>query len=129
MRDGDEIIDNPQNGVVYFGQRMLERNNKEVGIRFLVAYLKATRDLHGDGWLSAENIAAINKYTGMPEATIEKSITYYFDPNASINQASVERIQQYLVSRGYTEYTELIPVSEIIDLQYLDEALDIAGEY
>lgn len=129
LRDGDEIIDNPQNGVVYFGQRMLERNNQEVGIRFLVAYLEATRDLYGDGWLSAENIAAINKYTGMPEATIEKSITYFFDPDASINQASVERIQQYLVSRGYTEYTELIPVSEIIDLQYLEEALGRAGEY
>ena len=129
MLDGDEIIDNPQNGVIYFGQRFLDEKNKEVGVRFFVAYLNAVRDLYGDGWLSADNIAAIHEYTGMPESTIEKSVTYYFDPDASINRGSVERIQQYLVSRGYTEYSELIPISNIIDLQYLVEALERVGEF
>lgn len=127
--DGDEIIDSPQNGVVYFGQRFLEKDNEEVGIRFLIAYLQAVRDLYGDGWLSADNLAAINKYTGMPEATIQKSVTYYFDPDAAINQGSVERIQQYLVSRGYTEFSEPISLSDVINLKYLDEALDRLGPF
>jgi NitT/TauT family transport system substrate-binding protein len=125
--DGDEIIDSPQNGVVYFGQRFLEKENQEAGIRFLIAYLQAVRDLHGDGWLKPENIAAINKYTGMPEATIQKSITYYFEPDAAINQSSIERIQQYLVSRGYTEFSEPISLSDVINLDFLEEALDRIG--
>lgn len=129
LLDGDEIIDNPQNGVVYFGQSLLEKKNKEIGVRFMVAYLKAIRDLYGDGWLSADNIAAIHKYTGMPESTIENSVTYYFNPDGLINRDSVERIQQYLVSRGYTEYSEIIQISNIIDLQYLEEALERVGQF
>lgn len=129
LLDGDEIVDSPQNGVVYFGQRLLEKDNEEVGVRFLIAYLQACRDLFGEGWLSEDNIAAIHKYTEMPEATIQKSITYFFDPNAAINQNSIERIQQYLVSRGYTEFMEVIPVSDIIDLHYLEEALERLGTF
>jgi len=125
--DGDEIVDSPQNGVIYFGQRFLEKENEEVAVRFLIAYLEAVRDLHGDGWLKEENIAAIHEYTGMPEATIQKSITYYFDPDAAINQSSVERIQEYIVSRGYTEFSEPISLSDVIDLKFIEEALDRIG--
>lgn len=127
LLDGDEIVDSPQNGVIYFGQRFLEKANEEAAVRFLVAYLNAARSLQGDGWLEPENLAAINVYTGMPEATIQKSITYFFDPNGTINQASVERIQQYLVSRGYTEFSDPLPLSDVIDTRFLDEALKRVG--
>jgi NitT/TauT family transport system substrate-binding protein len=126
---GDEIVDNPQNGVIYFGKRLLQGENKEVGIRFLVAYLKAARDLYGDGWLSDENVAAINKYTQTPVETIKKSITYYSDPDGNINQTSVERMQTYLVGRGYTEFSEPLSLSKIIDLKFLDEALERVGKF
>lgn len=129
LLDGDEIVDNPQNGVVYFGQRLLEKQNEEAGVRFLVAFLKASRDLQGEGWLAPENVAAIAVYTGMPEASIQKSITYFFDPDAAINQGSIERMQQYLVSRGYTEFSEVMPISNIIDLKFLEEALGRAGTF
>jgi NitT/TauT family transport system substrate-binding protein len=127
LLDGDEIVDNPQNGVVYFGQRFLDKQYEEAGVRFLMAFIQASRDLQGDGWLEPENIAAINAYTGMPEAAIQKSITYFFDPDGDINQVSVERMQQYLVSRGYTEFSDLMSISDIIDLKFLEEALDRLG--
>ena len=83
----------------------------------------------GAGETGSALFNAIHEYTGMPETTIEKSVTYYFDPDALINRDSVKRIQQYLVSKGYTEYSELIPISNIIDLQYLEAALERVGEF
>lgn len=127
--DGDKIVDTPQNGVLYFGQRFLDPANKEAGIRFLVAYLRAARDLYGDGWRSEENATTINKYTEVPIPAIQNGVPYYFDPDGQINKASTEKFQEYMVGRGYTEYSDLIPLAEIIDESFLEEAVNRLGEF
>jgi ABC-type nitrate/sulfonate/bicarbonate transport system substrate-binding protein len=38
---GDEIAGTIQNGVMYFGQRLLDPANREIAMRFMVAFLKA----------------------------------------------------------------------------------------
>lgn len=127
--DGDQIVDTPQNGVIYFGQRLLDPANKEVGIRFLMAYLKAARDLYGEGWRSEENATIINKYTEVPIPAIQGGVSYYFDPNGQINLDSTQRIQEYMVSRGYTESGNTVPVSDLVDASFLEEALERLGEF
>lgn len=127
--EGDQIVDNPQNGVLYFGQRMLDPGNREAGVRFLMAYLKAARDLQGDGWREETNATILNQYTNVPIAAIQGGVAYFHDPNGEIHQASTERIQAYLVGRGYTEYSEPFPLSELLDLTYLEEALERLGNY
>lgn len=127
--DGDMIVDTPQNGVIYFGKRLLDPANREIGVRYLMAYLKAARDLYGDGWRSDENAAIINKYTQVPIPAIQKGVAYYFDPNGGINTASTESIQQYLFERGYTELEKPLPVEEIIDDTFIEETLQRIGEF
>jgi NitT/TauT family transport system substrate-binding protein len=127
--DGDKIVDTPQNGVLYFGKRFLDPANKEAGIRFLVAYLMAARDLFGDGWRTEENAAIINKYTNVPIPAIQNGVPYYFEPDGQINRASTEKFQEYMVGRGYTDYSDLIPLSEIIDESFLKEAVNRLGKF
>lgn len=129
MLEGDQIVDTPQNGVIYFGQRLLDPANREVGVRFLAAYLQAARDLFGEGWRADENVAIINQYTNVPPPAIQKGVAYFFDPNGVINRSSTEKIQAYHVSRGYTELSDPLPLEEIIDESFLEEALERIGTF
>lgn len=127
--DGDKIVDTPQNVVIYFGKRLLDPAHREVGVRYLIAYLKAARDLYGEGWHIDENVAIINKYTQVPITSIQKEVAYFFDPNGRINTESTASIQQYLFERGYTELERPLSMEEIIDESFLEEALERIGEF
>jgi len=41
----------------------------------------------------------------------------------------MEDAQNYYISRGYTEYSEPIPLSDIIDESFAEEVLSRIGEY
>jgi hypothetical protein len=87
------------------------------------------RDLFGEGWRTEENATIINQYTNVPIPAIQNGVPYYFEPDGQINKASTEKFQEYMVGRGYTEYSDLIPLSEIIDESFLEEALKRLGEF
>jgi len=126
---GDEVTYWTQNGAMIFGKRFLDPANREAAVRFLVAFLKGSRDVYGDGWTSDENAAIINQYTNVPIPTIQKGASFYFEPNGRLHKASTEDIQAYLVSRGYTDLAEPLPLDQIIDESYLEEALERIGEF
>ena len=122
--NGDQIVDNPQNGVIYFGRRLLEPENREVAVRFLVAYLKAARELQGDAFRSNDELVnAIVEWTGVPEPAVRNGVAYYFDPDGAINEASTADFQAYHVGKGYTEFSEPLPLDQIIFSDFLEEAL------
>jgi NitT/TauT family transport system substrate-binding protein len=126
--EGDEIFDNPQTAVLYYGQRLLKPENREVGIRFMVAYLDAVRDLQGDGWFNEENVAIISQYTNVPAPAI-KSMAIYFGPNGEMNESYIENIMDYYIDQGYTEFSEPLSLSKILDLSFLEAALTRIGEF
>jgi NitT/TauT family transport system substrate-binding protein len=124
LLNGDQIVDNPQNGVIYYGQRLLDPENRDLAIRFLVAYLKAARDLQGDAFRSDDaNVNAIVEWTGVPEPAVRNGVAYYFDPNGVINTDSTADFQAYHVGNGYTEFDEPLPLDQILIFEYLEEAL------
>lgn len=129
LLEGDQITDNPQNGSIYFGQRLLEEENREVGIRFLEAYLKAARDLFGEGWTAQENVAAIHTWTEVPVPAIQNGTPYFFEPDGVLNEASLEDIGAYHVGRGYTEFDEPLALEEVVTTEFLDEAIARAGQF
>jgi NitT/TauT family transport system substrate-binding protein len=126
---GDEIGGTIQNGVIYFGKRFLDPANKEVAVRFMMAYLKGLRELIDENWSNEENLAIISKYTNLPPEVIQSSIKSYYDPNCEFVYPSLEETQAYYVSRGYTEYSEPLPLSEVLDESFREEAVRRIGEY
>jgi NitT/TauT family transport system substrate-binding protein len=129
LLEGDQIAGEIQNGVAYFGKRLLDPANKEVGVRFLMAYLKANRELQGAGWKDPENLAIIEKYTGLPAAVIETSKRSYYNPDCDFVKDSLEDVQAYYISRGYTEYQQPMPISEVIDESFKNEAIKRIGRF
>ncbi len=128
---GDQIAGEIQSTVMYFGKRFLDPTNREIAIRFLEVWLKGMRELYDEEWSNPENLAIISKYTNMPPETIKNSAPKqsYYNPNCDYNSESLENIQNYYISRGYTEYTEALPLSEIVDDSFRKEVIDRIGVY
>jgi NitT/TauT family transport system substrate-binding protein len=126
---GDEIAGTIQNGVMYFGKRMLEPENKEVAVRFMMAFLKGLRELIDENWSNPENLEIISKYTNLPPEVIESSTKSYYDPNCDFVFPSLEDIQDYYVGNGYTEYTEPLSLTDVVDESFKNEAVSRLGEY
>lgn len=125
----NEIFDKPQVSVMYFGKRLLEPENREVGIRFFEAYLKAARELNTEAGYTEEVLDIINQYTQVPPETIKNAVKSYLVPNGELNLDFLEYVMDYYIDNGYTELTEPIPVEQMIDTTYLDEALERVGRF
>lgn len=126
---GDEIAGEIQNGIMYFGKRFLDPANKDVAVRFLMAYLKAIRELQGDTWKAEDILQIVNTYTKQPPEVIKSGVMSYNNPNCGLVTDSLEDVQSYYLARGYTDYTEAIPLSQYVVEDYVKEALARMGEY
>lgn len=129
LLEGDEIGGDIQTAVMYFGKRFVDPANKEIAVRFLMAYLKGLRELMDENWSDEENLNIISKYTNLPPDLIQSSVKSYNDPNCEFIFPSLEDYQDYYISRGYTDYSEPLPLSNLIDEIYKDEAVRRLGEY
>lgn len=110
-------------GGLIFGQRLLQPENHEVGVRFIAAYLKAARYLNDGGWADPEVIAILQKYTGMEPAMIERSPVTTYSTVGEIDETGIMDVQAFQIENGYVEYTEPVPVEEMVELSMLEEAL------
>ena len=114
--------------VLYFNKGFAQKRRTE-GEKFMVAFLKAVRDLYGDGFRSDENAAIINKYTKVPIPLIKKVAPLYFDPDGRMNVDSIQDQQLFQMGRGRLAYKEPISISKMIDYSFVEKALKVLGPY
>jgi NitT/TauT family transport system substrate-binding protein len=127
--NSDEIFENPQVSVVYFGKRLLEPENHEVGVRFFEAYLKAVRELNTEEGYTDEVLDMINKYTEVEPESIKQSIKAYMLPNGELNLDFLEFVMAYYIDQGYTELSASVPLDQMIDTSFLDAAVERMGVF
>ncbi len=131
--------------VYYNGNFMKER--RDVAERFLVAYLKAARDLYGDGWRKEENLRIIEKYTGVQLDVIKASAPPYHDPNGVVNLDDLQRQQEFFKNQGLLTYISdasqretlqrmgalrsdgLIDVAKMVDNSFVQKAVSKLGQF
>jgi NitT/TauT family transport system substrate-binding protein len=126
---GKTILDVHQSSLMYFGKRLIDPANREVAVRFLVAYLTAVRELIDGGWQQEDNLAIISKYTNQPAELVKSSIKSYTDPNGEMVWASVERLQKYYIGRGYIEIDQPLTMEQMVDDSILEAALERIGRF
>jgi NitT/TauT family transport system substrate-binding protein len=126
---GDAIVENMQISVMYFGKRLLEPANREAGVRYLMGHLKGVREVYGDGWKKAEVAEIVSKYSNVPVPVVQTSIKPYSEPNGAINETVIINLQEYYLAQDYLDYQEVIPLSEITDLSFLEETLERIGVF
>lgn len=126
---GDEIVDRMQISVMYFGKRLLDPANWEVGVRYLMGHLKAVREVYGDGWKNEDIAGIVSKYSNIPIPVVQNSVKPYSEPNGAINEATIENVQKYFIEQGYVDYDQAIPLSEMLVPGFLEEALKRIGTF
>ena len=124
---GDEIDPNNQTGILYYGRNFLRE--PELGRRFMVALMKAHRELQGEFYKREDIAQIINKYTGIPVPVVKSATGYYIDPDVTLVTDSLMKMQRYYLGRGYLRYKEPLSLETIYDGSFRDFALKELGPY
>lgn len=123
LRNSDVIPTGDVPGGVLFGKRLLQPENREAAIRFLAAYLKAARLLNEGGWDKPEVLAILQKYTGMEPAMIARTPRLVYSTTGELNEAYLGDIQNFQIEQGYVEFTEPIPLAQMVSPSLVKEAV------
>jgi len=126
---GNEVAGEPMTTAVYFGKRLLAPENRETAVRVCMALIQAYRYIQDADWRADEDvIALISELTQSSPEAIRAGVYPGYDFDGQIKTDSLADQQAYYVSRGYTEYTEVIPMDRVIDETFWQEALERLGE-
>jgi len=123
----DDFLNNVQPTAVYFNPRFAAEK-RAAGEAFLVAYLRAARDLNGDGWKKPENLAIINKYTRVPNEIIAAARAPYHDPNGTVNITDLQKQQEFFAAQKQLTYTKMLDISSFVDTSFAKKAVQILGK-
>ncbi|MCC6972660.1 MAG: ABC transporter substrate-binding protein [Anaerolineae bacterium] len=123
----DDFVDGITVTYLYMGMPFLTER-PETAEGFVRAYLRALRDLQGDGWLNEDTARIIEKYTSVPAAVVLRANRPYYDPNGAIPLADLEELQAYFLTRGVLEYKESLDLRTYIDPSLVNKALETLGQ-
>jgi NitT/TauT family transport system substrate-binding protein len=114
---------------VLFVNSAYSRANPGVEVGLVTGILRASRDLYGEGWNQPENVEILSKYTQLPPDVIQDSVKPYVDPNGRIDLDALDRQQRYFLAHGMLQYSEPIPVANMVDQSSVEDALRRLGEF
>ena len=123
-----EIFPGATLATYFFGERLLQPENREIGVRFFKALMKAVRELNTEDGYNEENVGYIAEYVNNPPEYIENN-RHYFDPNGVFDEAALIDAMNYYIERGYTDVDVLPDPDQLMDLSFLDEALEEVGPF
>jgi NitT/TauT family transport system substrate-binding protein len=92
-----EIVPDFQFDIIAFGPTLLQKN-PEAGKRFMVAYLKAVRQINRGK--TDRNLEILAKYTGLDRELIRKACWPQFRSDGRINVKSIFDFQSWAVKKG-----------------------------
>jgi NitT/TauT family transport system substrate-binding protein len=104
------------------------KQNPNIVTNFLIAYLKAARDIEKETFTGPKVMEVIEKYTKIPADIIKAAAPPTIPPNGEMNVKSIMDQQRYHMSRGKLTYTDLIPTDQFINLTFLNRALDFLSK-
>ena len=126
---GDEVTDNAQTTAYYFGERLLAPENREIAVRMCMALIKSFRFINQEDWKAdAEVIATMVELMQSSPEAIRAGVYPGYEINGRMKVESLAAMQDYYVRRGYTEYSEVIPMDKVVDESFMEEALERIGE-
>jgi NitT/TauT family transport system substrate-binding protein len=126
----DEFYPGWQNAVLLYGSPFIA-NQREVGNRFMVAYIKGLRT-HWDAFTRGENkaevIDALVRTTTVKDPTLfERMTPPGLNPDGYINMTSFSDDVEWWINHGYVR-AHVNPES-VVDNSFVDYAIDRLGRY
>ncbi|HLI29094.1 MAG TPA: ABC transporter substrate-binding protein [Chloroflexota bacterium] len=116
--------------VLMAGSRLREAE-PELGRRFLLAYLRAVRELQTDEQLKSDAATAVfARWTGnQPELVRQLQYLPRFEPNFVIDTDSLLDQQRVHIASRATTYTDPLPAERLIDTRLADYAVAQLGRW
>lgn len=124
----EDFVDGITVTYLYMGLPLL-KDRPQVAEGFVRAYLRALRDLQGDGWLNKETAAIIEKYTKVPADVVLRANRPYYDPDGNVPLADLVELQRYFIERKALEYTTPVDLEKFIDTSLVAKAIEKLGPY
>ncbi|HEX2908237.1 MAG TPA: ABC transporter substrate-binding protein [Phototrophicaceae bacterium] len=115
--------------VAFVGSGKFVTERPEVAQRFVLALLDASRLMQGEDFFADENMAAYLAYTNTTEEAIRAATPFVFDPDLVIPMEGLADVEAVHRENGRTEYTEPIDLDTVVDLTFVDAALELRGPY
>ncbi|MGA2394036.1 MAG: ABC transporter substrate-binding protein [Candidatus Lustribacter sp.] len=102
-------------------------DHRAVAVRFLVAYLQATRDvLNAHGTFTPDLLKELSTWSGISETVLARQGGPSYPGNmGAIDAASLRRIQEFWLAQGLAQRSH--PVENMIDASLLPQALKQLG--
>jgi NitT/TauT family transport system substrate-binding protein len=94
---------------------------------FVIAYLKASRDLAGAGWMDPGNLAIIEQYTQVPAALAAAAVPPIYPLDGEIDPESLGLLQSFFRERNQLEYPEDLDPASVIDQTFVEAAIEQIG--
>ena len=116
--------------VAFVGSGRFVQERPEVARRFALALLEASRLMQGEELFSRENLDAFLTY--LPNATEEalrSGAPVVYDPNQQIPVAGLADVERTHRENGRTAYETPIDLAAVVDLQFMDWALERLGAF
>jgi NitT/TauT family transport system substrate-binding protein len=125
-RLSQDFIENFTSTVIFYNTEWAAAN-PELAAGFVKAFIRGARDLNGDAWYDPENLAIIEKYTGVPAEVVARANRSYHDPNGVVPLEDLMELQRFFSDEGELSYTEPIDMSQFINPSYAEAAVEELG--
>ena len=122
----DAFLDGDQPTAVYYNSDWAAKHPR-LAQGFMVAYLKAVRELEAGGWSDPATLEMLARYTNVPAETIAAAARPYGEPNGQVNITSLENQQTFFKQQGRLTYEQPLDIAALIDLTYAAEAVKTLG--
>jgi NitT/TauT family transport system substrate-binding protein len=126
----DAVVPGEQTAVLFFSERLVKQ--RELGVRFVVAYLKGAR-FYNDAFDKKEEakrgeaIDILAKATQFDRRLIEKLVMPGIDPNGRVNVESLKELQNYLLAKG--TMSAPVDMSVVVEPTFASDAVAVLGPY
>ncbi len=128
VRLSQDFVDGVQVTAVYYSGDFIRRFPKQAA-GFMVAWLRASRDLYGDGYRRDEIARIVEKYTGVPATVVKKARPPFHEPDGRMNFNDFKRLQEFFRKRGSLTYEKPLDPATYIDTSFVRQALTIIGPF
>lgn len=126
LRDGhakiwmksSELLPDFQYGFLLFGKSLL-LDRPEIGEKFMVAYLRAVRQLNADG-KSKRNVEIMAKHTDLDEELLRETCWPAFRNDARVQPADLEAYQAWALKEGLIG--EVLPEERVYEPRFIEYA-------
>lgn len=115
--------------VAFVGSSQFITERPEVALRFVLALTEASRLMYEEGYYDQENIDAYLTYTNTTEEAILSAVPFVYDPNMVIPLEGLQDVESTHRENGRTEYEEPIDLENVVELSFVEQALELLGEY